>query len=277
MAHMHYQHAAMNSKTAASAFQPGLLGEPVLWKCLLLMAITYLVWSEKLSIVFDFNPYRSHSSVETGGQRVKASLFAGYGSSSSEETERPRPKKSQVQLPANARNNLSFAIDPSFAERYEVESDIVQSALDKCQEYVERFGPVAVAEMHKFGIPASIILAQGLLESNAGDSGLARNANNHFGVKCFSNKCRAGHCVNATDDSHKDFFVKYSNVWSSYRAHSQLLKNTKRYARLFNLDNTDYRAWAHGLSKYGYATDRQYAEKLIALITNLGLTEYDRR
>ncbi|MCC6283166.1 MAG: glucosaminidase domain-containing protein [Saprospiraceae bacterium] len=266
----------MNSKTAASAFQPGLLGEPVLWKCLLLMAITYLVWSEKLSIVFDFNPSRSQYTAESGGQRVKASLFPGFSMPSSEEVERPRPQKAQVLLPANARNNLSFAIDPGFAQRYDVEPEIMRSALDKCQDYVERFGPVAVAEMHKFGIPASVILAQGLLESNAGDSGLARNANNHFGMKCFSNKCKAGHCVNATDDSHKDFFVKYSNVWSSYRAHSQLLKNNKRYARLFDLDNTDYRGWAHGLSKSGYATDRQYAEKLIALITNLRLTEYDR-
>jgi flagellum-specific peptidoglycan hydrolase FlgJ len=129
--------------------------------------------------------------------------------------------------------------------------------------------------MRRFGIPASITLAQGLLESNAGDSPLVRKTNNHFGIKCFSKTCKRGHCANFTDDSHKDFFVRYDNAWSSYRAHSQFLKNTKRYAALFNLDPADYRAWAQGLEKAGYATDPLYAEKLVALIENLGLNRYD--
>lgn len=144
-----------------------------------------------------------------------------------------------------------------------------------CRSYIERFAPVAVAEMRRYGIPASIALAQGLLESNAGDSPLARKTNNHFAIKCFSKTCKRGHCLNFTDDSHKDFFIRYENVWSSYRAHSLLLKNSKRYSALFQLEPTDYRGWAYGLKKAGYATDPLYAEKLIALIENLSLHRYD--
>ena len=141
-------------------------------------------------------------------------------------------------------------------------------------DYVQRFAPVAQAEMHKFGIPASIILAQALLESEAGNSELAVEANNHFGIKCFSKKCKQGHCMNASDDSHKDFFVKYSNAWSSFRAHSKFLKATPRYAALFK--KQDYRSWAKGLAAAGYATDKHYGEKLIQIVETLNLDKYDQ-
>ncbi|NUQ22696.1 MAG: glucosaminidase domain-containing protein [Saprospiraceae bacterium] len=140
--------------------------------------------------------------------------------------------------------------------------------------YVERFHKVAQTEMLKFGIPASITLAQGLLESNVGESKLASNNNNHFGIKCFSRRCPKGHCSNYTDDSHKDFFRKYQSPWESYRAHSILLQKD-RYKPLYELGRKDYRNWAHGLKKAGYATDAQYAEKLIATIQDLGLNQYD--
>ncbi len=180
-----------------------------------------------------------------------------------------------VHLPANAKGHAVFAIDPDFPDRNQIPAETVNEAALKCRDYIERFAPVAVAEMRKFGIPASIILAQGLLESNAGDSKLAQTTNNHFGIKCFSNQCKKGHCANFSDDSHKDFFVRYANVWSSFRAHSLFLKNSRRYATLFQLDSRDYRGWAKGLEQTGYATDRNYAEKLIALIQNLELQVYD--
>jgi len=129
--------------------------------------------------------------------------------------------------------------------------------------------------MSKFGVPASIILAQGLLESDAGDSRLSTNNNNHFGIKCFSRTCRKGHCSNFTDDSHKDFFRKYQNAWESYRAHSQLLR-APRYTHLYKLGKSDYKSWAMGLKRAGYATDKYYGEKLINLIEDLELQEYDR-
>jgi len=138
--------------------------------------------------------------------------------------------------------------------------------------YVKRFAKVAQGEMQKFGIPASITLAQGLLESNAGKSPLASQKNNHFGIKCFSKKCKKGHCSNFSDDSHKDFFRNYDTAWESYRAHSEFLQG-KRYKHL--LQETSYKRWANGLVKAGYATDKAYGRKLISLIETLELYRYD--
>lgn len=145
----------------------------------------------------------------------------------------------------------------------------------KQRKYVARFAKVAQAEMEKYGIPASITLAQGLLESNAGESTLAVRNNNHFGIKCFSRRCKPGHCSNHTDDSHKDFFRKYNSAWESYRAHSRLLR-ANRYKPLYKLPSDDYVGWAHGLKKAGYATDKYYSEKLINLIEELSLHQYDK-
>jgi flagellum-specific peptidoglycan hydrolase FlgJ len=141
--------------------------------------------------------------------------------------------------------------------------------------YIRRFSKVAQEEMKRFGIPASITLAQGLLESNAGTSPLALHNQNHFGIKCFEKHCRKGHCANFSDDSHKDFFRIYQTVWESYRAHSKFLQKD-RYKPLFKLKSTDYKGWAKGLQKAGYATDQRYAEKLIRLIEAYELQQYDR-
>lgn len=145
---------------------------------------------------------------------------------------------------------------------------------EQAQEYVERFHTIAIGEMKKFGIPASISLAQGLIESRAGTSKLAVHNNNHFGIKCFSRNCKKGHCTNFTDDTHKDFFRKFKNPWESWRAHSQLIA-TGRYTKL-KKHGTDYRKWAYGLKSIGYATDRNYAEKLIGIIERYELYKYDR-
>jgi flagellum-specific peptidoglycan hydrolase FlgJ len=146
----------------------------------------------------------------------------------------------------------------------------------KQKAYVKRFANVARMEMDKYGIPASITLAQGLLESNVGESKLATRNNNHFGMKCFSKSCSKGHCSNFTDDSHKDFFRIYKSAWESFRAHSLLLKRSSRYQPLFQLKSNDYKGWARGLKKAGYATDPKYAEKIINLIEDLDLHQYDR-
>lgn len=277
MAHFHHRHTAMNSRSATAAFDNGMLREPVLWKLLLLIAISYLVWSEKLSIVLDLSPAVSQEQVASGGQKIKASLLPEFLSVHS------KPVKKQeksplygITLPDGSTGNITYVVDPGYAARHDVGEDIVRTSVANCKEYVQRFAPVAVAEMRKYGIPASIILAQGLLESDAGQSKLAQKTNNHFGMKCFSSRCKKGHCMNFSDDSHKDFFVKYGNTWGSYRAHSQFLKNSKRYAQLFDLDSADYKSWARGLAKAGYATDKKYAEKLITLINNLQLNKYDR-
>ncbi len=141
-------------------------------------------------------------------------------------------------------------------------------------EYVKRYKNVAQSEMKKYGIPASITLAQGLIESRGGNSKLARKNNNHFGVKCFSKKCGKGHCTNHFDDNHKDFFRKYNSVWESFRDHSKVLQKD-RYKKLKTYGK-DYKKWAKGLKKAGYATDKKYDKKLIAVIQKYKLYEYDK-
>lgn len=141
-------------------------------------------------------------------------------------------------------------------------------------DYIQKFHQVAIQEMKRFGVPASISLAQGLIESRAGTSSLAVNNNNHFGMKCFSKNCKKGHCSNFTDDTHKDFFKKFTTAKESWRAHSELLASG-RYAKLKKYGR-DYRSWARGLKSVGYATDPNYAGKLIGIIERYDLHQYDR-
>jgi flagellum-specific peptidoglycan hydrolase FlgJ len=143
------------------------------------------------------------------------------------------------------------------------------------QAYVHEYEAIARAEMRKFGIPASITLAQGLLESGAGGSRLATRNNNHFGIKCFSKTCKKGHCSNFSDDSHKDFFRIYASSAECYRAHSNLL-SSGRYQHLKKYGKYDYKRWAEGLQKAGYATDPSYAKKIIQLIEDFELYYFDR-
>lgn len=145
---------------------------------------------------------------------------------------------------------------------------------DQTRRYIERYAKIAVQEMNKYGIPASISLAQGLVESRFGTSKLAVQNNNHFGIKCFSKQCPKGHCSNHNDDHHKDFFRKFKTPWESWRSHSLMLANG-RYARL-KKHGRNYRKWANGLEQLGYATDRSYAEKLIGVIERYKLHRFDR-
>jgi flagellum-specific peptidoglycan hydrolase FlgJ len=148
---------------------------------------------------------------------------------------------------------------------------VVKSKQEKCWDYISRYANVAKAEKQKFGIPVSITLAQGLLESNAGDSRLTRAANNHFGVKTFNKNIP--HVV-MKDDTPNDKFKTYNSAWESYRDHSLLLMRD-HYKQLQYLSKTDYVGWARGLQKAGYATDKQYADKLIQLIEALRLYRFD--
>lgn len=176
---------------------------------------------------------------------------------------------------ANTFANLAFILNPTYATRKGIAPEIVEKHNAICRNYVKRFAPIAQEEMRKHGIPASVKLAQGLLESDAGDSRLAVSNNNHFGIKCFSKECKKGHCSNFTDDSHKDFFRIYNNAWESYRAHSKFLE-AARYQPLKKLGAKNYKGWATGLKAAGYATDPRYAEKLVAIIDALELYKYDQ-
>ncbi|MFN3343551.1 MAG: glucosaminidase domain-containing protein [Flavobacteriales bacterium] len=141
------------------------------------------------------------------------------------------------------------------------------------KEYVSQWVDEAQRQMLEYGVPASITLAQGILESGDGNSPLARYANNHFGIKCHDNW--NGETFIQDDDRRDECFRKYNTAGESYRDHSLFLKNRSRYASLFTLDPTDYRGWAKGLKKAGYATNPQYADILIQIIEDNGLNHYD--
>ena len=141
-------------------------------------------------------------------------------------------------------------------------------------DYIEKYSSLAVKHQKQYGIPASITLAQGLLESGAGRSELARMSNNHFGIKCHSDW--KGKRVYYDDDKKDDCFRKYNKPEDSFEDHARFLKRA-RYASLFELKVTDYRGWAKGLKRCGYATDKSYANKLIQTIELYELYKYDRR
>ena len=143
------------------------------------------------------------------------------------------------------------------------------------ENYIEKYAPLAVSEMYRSGVPASITLAQGLLESGNGMSELARKSNNHFGIKCHNNW--KGGRVYHDDDAKGECFRKYSHPSESYRDHSDFLRFRDRYKFLFDYRVTDYKSWAYGLKKAGYATDPQYPKKLINLIEEYDLHQYDRK
>lgn len=150
-----------------------------------------------------------------------------------------------------------------------------QTRLRVYNDYITTYSHIAQKNMADYKIPASITLAQGLLESGAGKSSLSMRSNNHFGIKCHNGW--RGEKVYAADDTPNDCFRKYRRVEDSYEDHAQFLANNIRYRDLFKLSITDYKGWARGLQKSGYATDRAYANKLIKLIEDYELYRYDNR
>jgi len=147
------------------------------------------------------------------------------------------------------------------------------SVEDKINLYIKKFAPAAVKNMRSYRIPASITLAQGVLESGYGEGTLAKKANNHFGIKCH--KGWKGKSIRHDDDAKNECFRSYKNPLRSYRDHSLFLVDRDRYRSLFKLKRKDYRGWAIGLKAAGYATDPKYAEKLISLIERFNLARFD--
>ena len=148
-----------------------------------------------------------------------------------------------------------------------------QSKSPAYEEYINKYSKAAQEQQSKYGIPASITLAQGLLESGAGKSELTQASNNHFGIKCTSDW--QGESVKHDDDKNSECFRKYDKAEQSFEDHSLFLKR-QRYQKLFSLSTTDYKGWAHGLKQCGYATDPNYANKLIKLIEDYELYRFDK-
>ena len=140
-------------------------------------------------------------------------------------------------------------------------------------EYINTYREIAIAEMKRSGIPASVTLAQGILETECGNSDLVKRSNNHFGIKCKSTW--TGESVKHTDDAPNECFRKYNNPADSYKDHSDYLKTSPRYATLFELDPSDYKGWAYGLKKAGYATNPKYPQIVISNIEKYNLQQYD--
>ena len=149
---------------------------------------------------------------------------------------------------------------------------VVSTKINSVDDYISTFKTIAKEEMQKTGIPASITLAQGILESGSGKGRLAVEANNHFGIKCHD---WTGMKIYHDDDEDQECFRKYKNAETSFKDHSVFLKGRKRYANLFKLKKNDYKGWAKELRRAGYATDKRYPQKLISLIERYQLYKYD--
>ena len=147
-----------------------------------------------------------------------------------------------------------------------------QNASSPQERYIARYSAIAVNEMYRTGVPASITLAQGIIESSSGLSTLATGGNNHFGIKCHD---YTGRKMYVDDDAKDDCFRVYDKVEDSFQDHSDFLRYRSRYSFLFDLEPTDYKGWAYGLKAAGYATDPQYATRLIDLIERYNLQQYD--
>lgn len=254
------------------------------FKLFVLVLLAYIFFKKDISIEFSIGAQErvgeqtaASPSRHQEGENVRMSVLPAVFHETETIAEKPLAEKSAKpkwkDRTANTFSNLTFVLSPDYAERKGIDPAIAREKIAVCEDYVKRYAPVAIEEMRRFGIPASITLAQGLLESNAGDSRLSVESNNHFGIKCRS-KCRGCTCRNYTDDSVFDMFRVFDSPWQSFREHSKLLTSA-RYKHLQRLDISDYKAWAHGLKKAGYATDKRYAQKLIKIIEELELYKYD--
>jgi flagellum-specific peptidoglycan hydrolase FlgJ len=169
-------------------------------------------------------------------------------------------------MKSGAKNKDGSSIELEATSKVRVTTEVVNA-------YINQYKDIAQKNMAQFGIPSSITLAQGILESGAGTAGLSVSANNHFGIKCH--KDWTGPSVRYDDDLAQECFRKYDVPSESFKDHSLFLTGRTWYAPLFKLEKTDYKGWAKGLKSAGYATDPKYANKLIALIEKYGLSQFD--
>ena len=177
-------------------------------------------------------------------------------------------KHTSILRPTNPTNTSTTSVNKPVVTNSKTGSTSISGL-----NYIDRYKGIAISEMNKYGIPASIKLAQALLESGNGNSSLARDANNHFGIKCGG--VWKGKSIVKSDDNPNDCFRVYENPEQSFRDHSEFLLR-KRYEKLFALDKNDYKGWARGLKEAGYATNPRYPELLIDLIERYELYKFDR-
>ncbi|WP_196886457.1 glucosaminidase domain-containing protein [Aureivirga sp. CE67] len=175
---------------------------------------------------------------------------------------------------------LSYVVERKSSAEKEEEIEIPYiekkySEVELTNFYIDKYKKVAISEMKEYGIPASITLAQGILESSKGTSNLTSRSNNHFGLKCHTSW--SGPSVLHDDDEADECFRKYDTPVASFEDHSKFLVERYKYAFLFNYESTDYKNWAFGLKKAGYATDPRYAHKIISIIERFDLNKFDQK
>lgn len=218
--------------------------------------------------------------VSCGGSKPVAKSSKPYkrpATTASRNIKKPVPSKpstraAQPQKPDNKTQTASKEVIRTNTEVLQAVTS-VKVTTQMVHDYINLYKDTAKENMRKYGIPSSIIIAQGILESGAGTGPLSVNANNHFGIKCH--KEWTGQSVSHDDDEEQECFRKYDHPGESYQDHSLFLTSRARYASLFELDKDDYKAWAKGLRNAGYATDTKYPDKLIGLIERYQLNKYD--
>ena len=188
-------------------------------------------------------------------------------------------KKRSTSAKKKQKTRIAYTQKPEFKDREAFplpkdEGRFVSYPINSIEEYIETFSDIAKAEMVAYGIPASITLAQGILESGFGKSELVLKTNNHFGIKCHNGW--DGDFDYHDDDEKGECFRKYNHPMYSFRDHSIFLSSRSRYANLFELRRDNYKGWAKGLKKAGYATDPRYPQKLISFIERYDLNRFDR-
>lgn len=181
-------------------------------------------------------------------------------------------KKTVVTKKSQKTQTERVVVEKNKTENTKVENTAPAPAISSTEDYIETYKDIAQKEMTLYNIPASITLAQGILESSSGKGRLSVEANNHFGIKCHT---WTGAKIYHDDDKKGECFRKYNSAKYSFRDHSLFLTSRKRYAGLFDIDVSNYKAWARGLKAAGYATDRKYPQKLIGLIERYELYKYD--
>jgi flagellum-specific peptidoglycan hydrolase FlgJ len=196
-------------------------------------------------------------------------LLTSCGTQNRVSKTKKKPKKTTKVVKTTTKTTPEVVVETPKEEVKVVKPSVKTST----QQYIEKYRDVAKKEMERHGIPASITLAQGILESGSGNGKLTMKSNNHFGIKCH--KGWKGQRVYHDDDEDQECFRKYANPAYSFTDHSLFLTGRSRYAPLFKLPKDDYKAWAKGLKKAGYATDRKYPNKLISLIERYELYKYD--
>jgi hypothetical protein len=244
--------------------------EPFLWKMLVLTALLYLVWGDNFTLQIGLVSVQK-SEVQKQFLRGKAEMLGLLGFEDSVKTASTKE--------GAAVDNLSCLLDPAFVRRHHLTAAAVEAQEQRCEAFVRQFAPVAIAEMRQYGVPASLLLAQALLASNAGETSAAKETNNFFLRACSETDCAGIHqalAVEHLETSYLEVEV-YPNLWGSFRDQSLYFRENAPYYELIKTGNVDLKHWTSLLDAAGYAPDPGYGAQLLTLIKRLRLDKLDKR